>query len=415
MTEERGPLRSVSWQECFPWLMLFRSLGIAFYIRVLVLAYAGVLATDVSWWLGQQIFRPAEVRHLERVQPPILAPRLVAERPQASTIGPNDVVGLAVHSVHGVWNRTTYPFRQLFRADFRLRNVAFFLFVALAFTATWAFFAGAICRIAAFEFTLRERCGFNAAVKHACSKFPAYFVSPWFPLLGVAMLCVPILLMGLVNRLGDIALIVTGLVGFIAVVCALLIGLLLVPLMLAWPLLWGAIATESSDAFDAMSRAYAYITQRPFHYAWYVIVAMICGSLGLFAMVLFVEVAVHMLRAMLFWGAGYDAILMNPEEGLTLGGRLWSLWVYGMYRLIDAFLYGFFFTAMTGIYLLLRRDVDQAELDEIILDDDTPRFAMPAVEKTPEAPPAEASSTEPPSTPSETPTTDEPKEEPRED
>jgi len=353
------------------------------------LAYAGVLATDLSWWVGQQIFRPEKATQLDQTELSIYSPRLVAERPQASTIGPEDVVGLAVHSVHGVWNRTTYPFRQLFRADFRLRNVAFFLFVALAFTATWAFFAGAICRIAAFEFTLRERCGFNAAVKHACAKFPAYFVSPWFPLVGVALLCVPILLMGLINRLGDIGLIITGLLGFIAVACALVIGLLVVPLMLAWPLLWGAIATESSDAFDAMSRAYAYITQRPFHYAWYVIVSMICGSLGLFAMVLFVEVAVHMLRAMLFWGGGYDAIATITDEGVTLGGRLWSLWVYGMYRLIDAFLYGFFFTAMTGIYLLLRRDVDQAELDEIILDDDTPRFAMPAVEKTPEAPPAE--------------------------
>jgi hypothetical protein len=40
----------------------------------------------------------------------------------------------------------------------------------------------------------------------------------------------------------------------------------------------------------------------------------------------------------------------------------------------------YLWVAAVGIYLLLRRDIDAAELDEVYVEDDEPEFGMPPLE-----------------------------------
>lgn len=375
MSEDRGPLRAIAWHECLPWLIILRATLIGFYLRVILLAYVGVCIAALGPWISGVLFEPpqADVLSMGNSVVPASAVAPVADLFDYDR-------GDVAPSVPQVWLELSAPFRALFeRGPFSVQRFTHALFVALWYTATWAFFGGAICRIAAMEFTVNDRCGLKPALGHACRKFLAYFLSPLFPLIGVFVLMLFLVLIGLVNWIGPPAAVVTGIFGFIAVLIALAIGLLLVPLLLGWPLMWGAISTECSDHFDALSRCYAYTTQRPFHYLGYALVAIFAGAVGLFAVGLLVWVAQHTLQTGLIWGQGREQTLAIVTHDTA--GPIWRFWIDALSRIVTAYAFGFFFSVAAAIYLLLRRDVDQAELDEIIMDEDQPRFAMPILDK----------------------------------
>ncbi|QDU76520.1 hypothetical protein Pan97_35710 [Bremerella volcania] len=357
MSEERGLLRGISWHECFPWLILFRATLIGFYLRVLLLAYLGVCLLSLGHWIGLHLFGS----WVNDGAGPVLAS------------SPTHFLQIVREGLEG-----ENPFQVIFPTP-TFGGLLVFLFFSLWYITTFAIFGGAISRIAAMEFSVNDRCGLKGALGHSLRKFISYFLSPIFPMIGVTMLMVILLVFGLINWLGPWAAVVTGIFGFIAVLVSLGIGMLVVPLILGWPLMWGAISTECSDHFDALSRCYAYVTQRPFHYLWYLLVAFVGGSVGFFAMSLLVGTSLAALSTGLQWGQGLE----QTEVILThsVSGPVWRFWYGVVQLLIPAYSFGYFFAVFSGIYLLLRRDVDQAEMDEIVLDEDQPRFAMPALNK----------------------------------
>ncbi|MEW4561291.1 hypothetical protein AB1K70_02125 [Bremerella sp. JC770] len=357
MSEERGLLRGISWHECFPWLILFRATLIGFYLRVLLLAYLGVCVLALGNWLGAGLFGS----WVGDGAGPVLA------------VSPTNFLHILRDGLSG-----KNPFQGIFPNP-TVGGLLVFLFFSLWYIATFAIFGGAISRIAAMEFAVNDRCGLKSALGHSLRKFISYFLSPIFPMIGVTMLMVILLLFGLINWIGPWAAVITGIFGFIAVLVSLGIAMLVVPLILGWPLMWGAISTECSDHFDALSRCYAYVTQRPFHYLWYLIVAFVGGSVGYFAVGLLVGTSLEALSTGLHWGQGLE----QTEAILThdVAGPIWRFWYTVIERLVPAYSFGYFFAVFAGIYLLLRRDVDQAEIDEIVLDEDRPRFAMPALNK----------------------------------
>ena len=56
MSNERGPLREVSWRDVFNWLIIFRTFRISIGIQVLFLASLGATATTVGWVLSDALF-----------------------------------------------------------------------------------------------------------------------------------------------------------------------------------------------------------------------------------------------------------------------------------------------------------------------------------------------------------------------
>jgi len=367
MSEQRQMLREISWHECFPWLMLFRTPFIAFYLRVLLLAYLGVCTMNFGGWLGQKLF-------LSSGNAPVA---MYAHQAEIATF-PSPISSVD-EPISTVWNEVSAPFRSIFYAPFSIRQLALSLFFALWICATWAFFGGAICRIAALELAISDRCGLKAAVIHGLKKFVAYFLSPVFPMIGVFGLLFGILVFGWINWIGVWASVLTGIFGFIAVIFAVIISLLLVPLLAGWPLMWGTISCERSDHFDALSRSYAYVTQRPFHYLGYLLVGAFCGVVGLYVATLLENVASHVLMTGLLWGQGTEHTTQIWSH--SVAGPIWRFWFDAIGMFSTAYSYAFLFCIAAGFYLLLRRDVDQAEIDEIVTDDPQPRFAPPALEK----------------------------------
>lgn len=395
MTDDRDVLRSVSWRDVFPWVLIFRTFGISFQLRVLLLAIAGVILVDVGWWGAGKVFLTPEERvEGAEIHSPIIAKHSV-EQAAEGNLG---TILLIADPIQEVWVHATRPYRTFFSVHNSIRTTAYRAFCALWLTAVWSVFGGAICRIAALALTRDERCGLKTALKFGLSRFLSFFTAPLFPMLGVLAFAIPAMLLGLIAYFGTVGLLISGILYFIAAICGVMTAALLIPLLFGWPLMWGAIATEASDAFDALSRSYAYVTQRPLHFAFYSAISLAVGTLGLFVASVVVIVSLGMTDWAFSVGAGKERVAeiqigidhsrmfreIAPGVGVPVEGpapsqaaRIIHFWRGLVGRIIDGYVYGFFFVAATAIYLLLRYDVDQAELDEVTLEGEV-RFPPPA-------------------------------------
>jgi hypothetical protein len=172
-------------------------------------------------------------------------------------------------------------------------------------------------------------------------------------------------------------------------------SLLILGLFFGWPLMWSTVSVEGNDAFDALSRSYAYTFQRPIHLLFYGLVAIFVGTLGYLLVQFFAAGVVHLTAWAMSWGAGNArmgfptavAIAADPEASAAAAAslldpdtsfatRIIVFW-NSLVRLIAAgFAISYLWSATTAIYLLLRRDIDSAEMDEVQLEQDE-RFGLP--------------------------------------
>jgi hypothetical protein len=302
-------------------------------------------------------------------------------------------------------------------------NRLYLILVILWSLATWAVFGGAITRMAAVEVARNnERIRVIDAWRFAWSRVTSFFMAPLLPLAFMGILALLLLLFGLVVGwtwiLGDI--VVAGLLLPLALLLALIIAVVLVGLV-GWPVMYSTISTEGSDSFDAISRSYSYVYQAPWHYLWFGLVALAYGAILVFFVGLMGSLIAYTTR----WGMqlaptaqdrepsylftyapesfgwrdlllyqspnaeatavvrpnGLVAKQMNvrftPSDGAYpftwnnwVGAALVALWLSILFLLVVGFGYSYFWTASTSIYLLMRRKVDETDLDEIHLEEE---------------------------------------------
>jgi hypothetical protein len=163
----------------------------------------------------------------------------------------------------------------------------------------------------------------------------------------------------------------------------------LIGLFFGFPLMWATISAEGTDAFDALSRSYAYTYQRPLLYVLYWIVAGVLGLLGWVVVTLFILVIDDVGNWSVSWLSGrridIDSVsglrnlivgagtpLDSDVSGSTaeLGLRLIRFWIDLAVTVATAFVFSYFWTATTAIYFLLRRQVDATEMDEVYMPDE---------------------------------------------
>ena len=80
-------------------------------------------------------------------------------------------------------------------------------------------------------------------------------------------------LVGLVGAVPWIGPIIVGALFFLFLAVAFVLMLLMLGILGGFHLLYPAVAVEGADAFDAMSRAFAYVYSRPWRLLWYSLVA----------------------------------------------------------------------------------------------------------------------------------------------
>lgn len=377
--QEEGRVRAVVWSELFPWLSLFRTFRLAIGFRVLVLSAAALVLTLLGWWLLAAIFQESSPqgsvarRAAAAVFRAVPEPEGLPAEPPARAFGATPA---------WVWVEMTAPLVRLFDPRLSLARVAFLVVAGLWGLAVWAFFGGAITRIVAVQLACEERLSWGAVVRHALSKWLAYFSAPLFPLVGVVLAALPVAVLGLMMRVGA-GVFVASLLWGLFLVGGLLMALLLLGLVFGWPLMWATISSEGTDSFDALSRSYAYVFQRPLHYLFYAIVATVLGGLGWLLVWYFAAAVIGLTYWAASWGAG-TATVEAIRTGTGDLGRLGAagaavihFWTGIVKLLAVSYLLSFFWTSATAIYFLLRRDVDATEMDEVYLEDEEQAYGLP--------------------------------------
>lgn len=414
MNNERGLLRSVAWEEVFPWILLLRALKVSLEMRKLLLGAVAILVTWGGWWLLAALFTAA-------------APD---SQPEFATYGDFPVSGAAERTgllplnrfsrdsvpsegwrgenpLLEPWQRLTHPFVRAFDRRLDVVGYAFYSLAGLWAILVWALFGGALSRMAAVAFTREDRLNLGGALGHARKRYGAYVASPLLPLVGVLLCVLPMMVVGGLMR-WDAGTLVGAILWPLVLIGGFLSAMLLVGLLFGWPLMWGAVATEEMDSWDAVSRSFAYVTQRPFHYLFYAIVATVVGVLGFLVVSLVAQMAVSLALWGASWGTGVDRMKVILEEippelvaagaptidgaaGLPGLDHEWTLLrvaatVLGLFSIAApllalGFSYSYFWTASTGIYLLLRRDTDGTSLDEVHYDEPAKEYELPALKQ----------------------------------
>ncbi len=435
MSEQRAPLTEIRYRQLFPWLLLVRCGKSSADPRKLLLAIIGVLALTGGWFAINWAFQNAYA--VGEGAGPVPTPHIalpweeggLMERiwliygddeqtlPVAvAAAGLDDPPGLLAR-VALQWSVVLTPYRELIspfaplfsarypESKLQLRIpwvgwvIDYGLFLHLSalvvWTAlVWGIIGGVIARIAAMQLGRDERVSLTEAVSFCAKYIPSYASAPLiitYFLVFVALIC---MVGGWVTNIPYFGPLFAGTLWFLPLIAGIVMAFLIVGLAIGWPLMVPTISVEGTDAFDAISRCYAYSMQRPWNYLFYAALTVVLGSLATFVFLLFVQLILYFSYWAVSWGAN-DQLLARlfaltpsflwpifpgageatPADGVeTIGAGLIAFWVYTMALAGGAYVYSYFWTAATAIYLLLRRDVDATDLDEIWTEEDEQDF-----------------------------------------
>ncbi len=237
----------------------------------------------------------------------------------------------------------------------------------------WAFFGGAITRSAALQLATRQTDRPMTTLRFAAARWRYFFMAPLVPLIGVAIVTVLIAIPSVLLRVEGFG---TALVGLFVWPLLLLGGLaiawVVLGLALGWPLLWAHLSVEGGDSLDPLSPMYGYLFRRPLNYLFYVSVAAVLGGLGWLLVGYFAAGTIAATYWAASWTGGEAGTLRivggDPGFGpiASFGAHAIHFWVQCVKLLAVGFLYSYFWTASTAIYFVLRYDVDQKEMDEVL-------------------------------------------------
>jgi hypothetical protein len=252
----------------------------------------------------------------------------------------------------------------------------------------WALAGGIITRHAVVLLATEGSPGVRETAKFAARRYWWYFLTPLYPLLGVLLIAIPIALLGLLIRLSPgLGSVVAGLLWIFVVIASLAAVWLLAGLLFGWPLMWPAVSAErEGDPFEAFSRSFSYVYGKPLHYLLYVVVAALYGALCLAVVVGVATLVTEFGFWALAWGGGGDVVRIRqlvdfvladnqaalnaePNPWLVTGSSIFAI-VVGLIRaVVTGYTFSFFWCVASAIYLLLRHDVDEKEMDEVFLGD----------------------------------------------
>lgn len=147
-------------------------------------------------------------------------------------------------------------------------------------------------------------------------------------------------------------------------------------------MMWAVPGAEpNGDIFEATQRSFSYAWERPLRYGFYVLVAFVLGCLGWIVVRWFSQAVIHFSLWTVAWGASWDRVdeVARSDSGVASVG--WAI-IAGWHALVRSvavgFTYSYFWVAFSGIYLLLRHDVDEhVPLDRIHMPDETDRYGLP--------------------------------------
>ena len=279
-------------------------------------------------------------------------------------------------------------------------HTLYFLVFGAGALLIWSLAGGAICRLASVHFARHEKQSMRQGLAYASDRLWGGFVlAPCLPVAAAAVVAVLLILGGMVLRIPVFGDLLAGLAFVLAIFGGFVISLLLLGLLVGGSLFWPVVATEGSDAFDAVSRGLAYPFSKPFKAILYAIISVVFASLCWVLVNLFTYGVLTVTRGLVafgtspfgWWGRGGEGQSLSKLELLwPLGGpnKLYAVpdwsqltwyehasaafigfYVLLVIALMWSFLASFYFSGSTVVYFLLRRDVDAIDLQDVCDDD----------------------------------------------
>jgi hypothetical protein len=155
-------------------------------------------------------------------------------------------------------------------------------------------------------------------------------------------------------------------------------------------MLYAAVAVDDADCFDAVSRAMGYVLARPWKWLSYAFMSLVYGAVTYLFVALVVYLATAAAHAAIRLGVlrdveganRFDLICAAPQPGQLLADVPWAslswsmkasaalvlFWTAIAAALVIAYSINYYLSANTWIYLLLRRDTDGNELNDIAME-----------------------------------------------
>ena len=347
----------------FPWLRLVSAVSRAADPKRLVLAALGLLLLHLGW------------SGIDRLAPrsgaiPVRAFPAVSRFPDGMDSLPRRMAEPVLVVVG--------PFLDVFSARSDGRTFLRSLATGVWSVIVWGLLGGAIARIAMVQVARAEGVGLFEAIRFAARKWVALLSAPLSPIIGVMFFAALCALFGLLYRLpAPVGPTIAGALAFLPMMFGLTMALILIGLAVGWPLMPTSVAAESQDGFDALSRSYAYVHQRPVAYAAYWGLAWGLGIGGL----AFVQLFARAVLGLTEWGLSFSAPgaplaayfgLGDHADIIPIGGTaatFHGFWLAAVALLAHAWIYSYFWTAASTIYLLLRRDVDGTPWHDVARED----------------------------------------------
>jgi hypothetical protein len=187
---------------------------------------------------------------------------------------------------------------------------------------------------------------------------------PLFPVVAAAACGVAGAVLGVLYRLPIVGAPVAGLTFFAPLGLGFVMAILLIDLAAAWPLIHVSVAADAESPLDVLSRAFGYVNRRPVRFVACAAIAWLVGAVGLLVVDALLRIAVHLAA----WGLNMTtspeivAGLVRPDRDVssldTLAGTVPFFWTRVVKALGHAWVYAYFWSAATMIYLILRQDVD---------------------------------------------------------
>ncbi len=415
------------WDYC-RWLMLFRTFGISIGPQMLILGTLGAFLTAACWHAAGWLFLDCPLEDARQVEALCFSEgdfSPLTEKPSDSDVAAwlDDVhkhpkvvyfwaqvarvqrwpgQGAPKRTTrHGGLHELVHPFPDSWKEPYildafyraspeghgvnsNLARIGFSLFGLLGTIAVWGLFGGALSRIAVVRLATHQRVTLGDAVRFAFQKWRHSFLAPVLPLLGVVVCAALPALLGLLMQF-DVGAIIGGLLWVFVLLSGFLMALLLLGLMFGWPLMLPTIGAEGRDALDALNRPYSYTMQRPLRYLAYATLAFVLGLVGWVLVSYFAAAVVGLAQWSASWGTGNARMDLltgsaNDRSGMaSVGAGMMSFWNSIVYALANGYIYSFFFTASSAIYLLLRFDTDHTPLDDVYLPNEEDAYELPAL------------------------------------
>lgn len=260
---------------------------------------------------------------------------------------------------------------------------------ALTFTIVFGLFfcfvlaigGGAISRMTAVETAGRERLRMGDAMVFAASNWTRLLMALLLPLLLACVVCIVIAIVGWVLMLPWIDLIGGILYGGL-IALGLIAAILLLGYAAGSTLLIPAVASENCDSADALQRAYAYAIARPVHLVGYGLTALAGLVIGYLVVAVVAVTTLGVTASLVQLWSWNDAASMAGgvsifdltsdaviNDGWPLherfAGAAISFWQTLVAAVVAAYVFAYFFTASTIVYLLMRRVCDGQDISEI--------------------------------------------------